>query len=146
MVNDSVGKKMFLWAFGSGTGNDKKVNASQKTGPQGEDIAVSYLEKQGYIVLVRNYRQRFGEIDIVAEDDGVLVFIEVKTRKNNRYGSPFEAVDVRKQKKLSLMAQDYISRNKMENRAARFDVVAVLLKNDSCSEVELIRDAFDFQE
>jgi len=132
--------KLFSWPFGSGNRNDKK------TGPQGEDIAVSFLEEQGYVVLVRNYRQRFGEIDIVAEDGGVLVFIEVKTRKNNRYGSPFEAVDSRKQKKLSMMAQDYISRNKMEDRAARFDVVAVLLKKDSCPEVELIRDAFDFQE
>ena len=140
------GNKLFSWPFGSGNGNDKKMNADQKTGPQGEDIAVSFLEEQGYIVLVRNYRRRFGEIDIVAEDAGVLVFIEVKTRKNNRYGSPFEAVDTRKQKKLSMMAQDYITRNKMEDRTARFDVVAVLLKKDSCPEVELVRDAFDFQE
>ena len=140
------GNKLFSWPFGSGNGNNKKMKTDQKTGPQGEDIAVSFLEEQGYIVLARNYRQRFGEIDIVAEDAGVLVFIEVKTRKNNRYGSPFEAVDTRKQRKLSMMAQDYITRNKMEDCAARFDVVAVLLKKDSCPEVELIRDAFDFQE
>ena len=137
---------MFSWPFWSGKESDKKVNALQKTGPQGENIAVSFLEKQGYIVLVRNYRQRFGEIDIVAEDGDVLVFIEVKTRKNDRYGSPFEAVDIRKQKKLSMMAQYYISRNKMEDRAARFDVVSVLLNQGSHPEIELIRDAFDFQE
>lgn len=140
------GYKMFSWLFVSGKENNKKNHAEQETGPRGEDIAVSFLEKQGYRILVRNYRQRFGEIDIVAEDGNVLVFIEVKTRKNNRYGSPFEAVDTRKQRKLSIMAQDYIGRNKMEDRDARFDVVAVLLKKDSCSEVELIRDAFDFQE
>ena len=138
-------KKIFSWPFGAGCGNDKKMKTDQKTGPQGEDIAVSFLEKQGYVILARNYRQRFGEIDIVAEDAGVLVFIEVKTRKNNRYGSPFEAVDIRKQKKLSLMALDYIARNKMEDSAARFDVVAVLLQQNSHPEVEIIRDAFDFQ-
>lgn len=120
--------------------------SDQKTGIQGEDVAASFLEAQGYTVLARNYRQRFGEIDIVAEDRDVLVFVEVKTRNNNRYGSPFEAVDIRKQKKLSIMAQDYISRNDFEDRSARFDVVAVRLNKDSNPEVEIIRDAFDFQE
>lgn len=141
-----AGIKKFSWPFLPGRHKGDNANGDQKTGSQGENIAVSFLEKQGYTVLARNYRQRFGEIDIVAEDQGVLVFIEVKTRKNERYGNPFEAVDTRKQRKLSRMAQDYISRNKLEDRAARFDVVAVRLNQDSHPEVELIRDAFDFQE
>jgi len=123
-----------------------KADADRNIGSQGEDIAVSFLEAQGYSVLDRNYRQRFGEIDIVAIERGVLVFVEVKTRKNDRYGNPFEAVDIRKQQKLSRMAQDYISRNNKEDIAARFDVVAVRLTQNSPPEVELVRNAFDFQE
>ncbi len=141
-----TGIKNFSWPFISGKNNGGNANNDQKTGSQGENIAVSFLEKQGYTVLARNYRQRFGEIDIVAEERGVLVFIEVKTRKNERYGNPFEAVDTRKQQKLSKMAQHYISYNKMEDSDARFDVVAVRLNQDCHPEVELIRDAFDFQE
>ena len=144
MVSLLSGFKKFSWPFPSGKQSEGRDD--QKTGSQGENIAVSFLEKQGYIVLARNYRQRFGEIDIVAEDQGVLVFVEVKTRKNDRYGSPFEAVDFRKQQKLSMMAQDYISRNNMEDSAARFDVVAVRLGSGSQPKVELIRDAFEFME
>ncbi|MCL7489635.1 MAG: YraN family protein [Desulfobulbaceae bacterium] len=141
-----AGFPKFSWPFLPGRQQQDQSAAEQKTGSRGENIAVSFLEKQGYTVLARNYRRRFGEIDIVAEEGGVLVFIEVKARKNNRYGNPFEAVDTRKQRKLSRMAQDYISRHKMEDRPARFDVVAVRLNPHSRSEVELIRDAFDFQE
>lgn len=140
------GFKIFSWPFLSGKESKNTTSVGQKPGPQGENIAVLFLEKQGYTILARNYRQRFGEIDIVAEEGNVLVFVEVKTRNNDRYGSPFEAVDIRKQQKLSLMAQDYISRNKMEDRSARFDVVAVLLNQASRPQVEHIRDAFDFQE
>lgn len=138
--------KKFSWALLTGRRDALQGDADRKTGPQGENIAVSFLENQGYTLLDRNYRQRFGEIDIVAEERGVLVFIEVKTRKSDRYGNPFEAVDIRKQRKLSRMAQEYISRNKMEHRDARFDVVAVRLRQDSSPEVELVRNAFDFQE
>lgn len=122
------------------------MDAEQKTGPQGENIAVSFLKSQGFTILARNYRQRFGELDIVAEDGDVLVFVEVKTRKSNRFGSPFEAVDIRKQMKLSKMAQHYISRNNLEDREARFDVVAVLLAPRAKPEVEYIPNAFDLQE
>lgn len=124
---------------------NKEAETEQKTGMHGENIAVSYLERRGYTILARNIRQRFGEIDIVAEDGDVLVFVEVKTRKNDRYGSPFEAVDFRKQVKLSKMAQFYISSNSLEDRLARFDVVAVRLDPHTRPEVEHIRNAFDFQ-
>lgn len=140
------GFKKLAKAFLSGRDDELKMDADRKTGPRGENIAVSFLEEQGYTVLARNYRQRFGEIDIVAEELGVLVFVEVKTRKNDRYGNPFEAVDIRKQRKLSRMAQDYISRNNKEDCAARFDVVAIRLNQESSPEVELVRNAFDFQE
>lgn len=132
-----------LWPFGKGS---KQEKGKEKTGLQGEDIAVSFLKTQGYNVVARNYRQRFGELDIIAKDGETFVFIEVKTRKNDRYGNPFEAVDSRKQIKLSRMAQDYISRNGLEDKPARFDVVAILLTPGSPPKVEHIRDAFEFQE
>ena len=72
-----------LWPFSLGK---KNAGTVKKTGQLGEDIAVSFLETQGYTILARNYRQRFGEIDIVAEDGDTLVFVEVKTRKNDRFG------------------------------------------------------------
>ena len=138
-----VGFKKGLWPFQLGKKNSKTV---QNTGLHGEDIAVSFLETQGYSIVARNYRQRFGEIDIVAQDGETLVFVEVKTRRSDRFGSPFEAIDTRKQIKISRMAQDYISRNNLEDCSARFDVVAIRLKQDSAPEVQHICDAFDFQE
>ena len=138
-----TGLKELLQSFYPGGDNSKKV---LKTGEKGEEIAVGFLEGLGYAIVTRNYRQRIGEIDIVAQDGETLVFVEVKTRKNNRYGGPLEAIDIRKQIKLSRMAQDYISRNGLDDSPARFDVVAILLKSGSEPEIQHLRDAFDFQE
>ena len=107
----------------------KKTKNKQKTrigtGKSGEDLAVHYLKKQGYTIVVRNYRQRIGEIDIIARDGECLVFVEVKTRRNSRYGSPFEAVDNRKQIQISKVALEYMTRYKYDDVEARFDVVAI---------------------
>lgn len=135
--------KQFLKPFKA---KKDKVAAEPKIGKQGEDFAVRFLQANGYKILARNYRQRFGEIDIVAEDKDTLVFVEVKTRRNNRFGDPFEAVDTRKQGKLSRMAQDYISRNNYEDRNARFDVIAIYLSTDTRPDVHHIPNAFEFQE
>ncbi len=118
-------------------------------GAQGENIAVRYLQNKGYRIVARNYRTRFGEIDIIAEQGPDLVFVEVKTRASGLFGSPLDSVDVNKQKQLSRVALDYMSRKSCQNRPARFDVVAILLKNRGFSRegdvaVELVRNAFDF--
>lgn len=141
----SVLKQISLPFFPAGKKQSSDPSPAQ-LGPRGEDIAVSYLRKLGYTILVRNYRQRIGEIDIVADDGGCLVFVEVKTRKNDRYGNPLEAVDIRKQRKLSRIALDYISRHRKEDQNARFDVVAVHLERESGPELEHIKNAFDFCE
>jgi len=120
-----------------------KPAAEGKTGPYGEEIAASFLQAQGYAIIERNYRKRFGEIDIIAEDGEELVFIEVKTRKSNRFGSPLEAVDTRKQQKMSRVALAYLNSLEMADRAARFDVVAVLLRGNLPPEIELVKDAFE---
>ncbi len=111
-------------------------------GKKGEDIAAAFLEKKGYNILFRNYKCSFGEIDIIAKHKKILSFIEVKTRSTKKYGFPQEAVTPAKQAKISRVALEFVQRYKMENRAARFDVVSVQSLNDGY-EVDLIENAFE---
>ena len=114
----------------------------QELGLLGEDLAVRELERRGYAILARRYRTRFGEIDIVAEDRGVVVFVEVKARRNARYGSAVEAVSWWKQRRISTMALDYLSRTRRPNVPCRFDVVAIDRLGAADQLVRLYRDAF----
>jgi len=121
---------------------------NKKLGAKGEAIAVSFLQSAGYRIVERNYRVRLGEIDIIAEEGGYLVFIEVKTRTDNRYGSPFESVTQQKQKQLSKVALEYMNKLECHDRPARFDVVAVLLQGEKKTVsrdagIEIMRNAFD---
>lgn len=111
-------------------------------GKKGEDAAASFLIKEGYKIVERNFRCPLGEIDIVAVDKGVLVFVEVKTRSSNKFGLPEEAVNRRKQHQMTKAAQLYISRKRLFNSPARFDVVAVILSGEK-KEVRVIRNAFE---
>ena len=111
-------------------------------GEKGEDIAAAFLKKKGYNILFRNYKCSFGEIDIIAKHKKILSFIEVKTRSTKKYGLPQEAVTTAKQTKISRVALEFVQRYKMDNRAARFDVVSVQSLNDG-SEVDLIENAFE---
>lgn len=113
-------------------------------GARGEEAAALYLAEQGYTVLARNYRKRFGEVDIVALRQDVLVFVEVKTRSSSRFGTPAEAVDARKRRRISAAALSYVSENGMEDAPARFDVVEVRLIGGEPS-VTHIEDAFAFE-
>jgi putative endonuclease len=110
----------------------------QATGRSGEDLAAQHLKQQGYIILERNYRLRIGEVDIIARDGEDLVFIEVKTRRSKKFGSPFEAVDVRKQKKIFNIAAAYLQGKELP---VRFDVVAVHL-NEQDVRIEVMKNAF----
>ena len=97
----------------------------QTLGKWGEERAVRELERRGYAVLARRYRTRHGEIDIVADDGGTIVFVEVKVRETAECGSAAEAVTAHKQRRLTSMAVDYLARNHAANRPCRFDVVAI---------------------
>lgn len=110
-------------------------------GQSGEDLAADYLVRAGYTILVRNYRQNSGEIDIIAEEKGTLVFIEVKTRKNLAFGSPAAAVTPRKQRQISKVAQEYLMRHNLFDRPARFDVVSILMGRVPV--IEVVPNAFD---
>ncbi|MGB5217816.1 MAG: YraN family protein [Smithella sp.] len=113
------------------------------TGKKGEMIAADYLKKNGYDILEINFRCPLGEIDIIARDKEDLVFLEVKTRRSDDLGYPEEAVDRKKQKKISRLADYYLQTKKLINTPARFDVVAVTM-SESSIEVKLIKNAFDF--
>ncbi|QCX32257.1 YraN family protein [Caloramator sp. E03] len=114
------------------------------TGKLGEDIAVKYLKQNGYIILQKNYRTKYGEIDIIAKDDKYLVFIEVKARRSQNFGYPREAVDIYKQTRIKNIASLYLASKKITNSKVRFDVVEVVLDNDdNVKSILIIKDAFD---
>jgi putative endonuclease len=109
------------------------------TGIKGERHAVDYLRRFGYKILEVNWKARTGEIDIIASDNGTLVFVEVKHRATLRYGNPSEAVNTHKQYKLSQTAALYIKLKRAFDLPARFDVIEVL---DNAF-INHIRDAFE---
>jgi putative endonuclease len=109
------------------TGNTSR-STNRRRGTAGEDLAAAYLARKGYRILQRNfYFGRNGEIDIIARDGEVLVFIEVKARSSSMYGSPEEAVTAAKQRTLRLAAQGYCYIHNIVDTECRFDVVAVEL-------------------
>jgi putative endonuclease len=98
---------------------------TRRRGTEGEDRAVAYLQERGYRILVRNYRFGRGEIDIVAQDRGTLVFVEVKARRSTAFGAPEEAVTPRKRRQLKKIAAGYLFERRIDGRDCRFDVIAV---------------------
>jgi len=113
-------------------------------GRQGEDWAARYLERLGYRILHRGHRLRAGELDLVALDGKVIVFVEVKTRRSADHGSPAEAVDRRKQARLTRAALAYLKCNGLLERPARFDVVSIVWSAEAREpEVRHYRAAFD---
>ena len=115
-------------------------NASGKIG---EDYAAELLIKKGYLIIERNYHSRFGEVDIIAENDEYVVFAEVKTRDENFLVSPLEAVTVGKQRKILKTALLYLQSHKTELQP-RFDVIGITTKGDAFTvkSVEHIENAF----
>ncbi len=110
-------------------------------GKAGEEAAVQYLRQQGYQILERNYRCRFGEIDLIARDGRTLTFVEVKTRRSQRYGPAAAAVTLEKQRHLIKASQVYLVQRKKVNEFCRFDVVTVVMDAQQLR-IELIKDAF----
>jgi len=96
-----------------------------EVGRTGEALAAHYLERRGWRIIARNVRFREGEIDIVAQREGILAFVEVKTRRSARYGSPAEAVTWTKQRRIRALAARYLIEHHTAARAIRFDVVDV---------------------
>ncbi len=111
------------------TPGEKKGSAPrhpQRIGRWGESVAAYYIEQRGYVVLARNARTRYGEIDLIAQDGAELVFVEVKTRTGQQFGNPEEAVDARKLEHLARSADEYLHAHpELAGRDYRIDVIAI---------------------
>jgi len=114
-------------------------------GTLGEDLATNFLTSRGFSILERNFRCKGGEVDIVARDrqDGSLVFVEVKTRRDLSFGVPQLAVTQFKQRQISKAALTWLARKRLQNSSARFDVIAILLSEEGKHKIEHIVNAFD---
>jgi putative endonuclease len=113
----------------------------QRLGKSGEDLAVSFLKKNGFEILERNYRFGHKEIDIIGKDENTIVFIEVKTGRSKNFGAPQERVNLKKQKSMIEVAQDYIQKNDLRDFDFRFDVVAIEFEKGN-RKIEHIKNAF----
>lgn len=98
-----------------------------------EDLAIDFLEKKGYKIVCRNFACSFGEVDIIAEKNGILCFIEVKARSKRLYGTALEAITPSKQRKIVKVAEYYCMKNKIINRPLRFEALGIELLNNEPS-------------
>ena len=119
------------------------MNKQKILGKLGEDCAAKFLEAQGYKIVARNFRIRSAEIDIIAQLDNVIVFVEVKARSNIRHGLPVEAVNLRKQKKIIEAASVFLQDENFSECACRFDVVEIYLRGEHVEEINHIENAFE---
>jgi len=112
--------------------NLEKDKIKKTRGRKGEDLACRYLKEQGYRILDRNVRYKMGEIDIVAQIDDTICFVEVKARTRTDYGMPRDAVDARKQRKLIRCAQLYLKLHPgyADRFSPRMDIVEILYRED----------------
>jgi putative endonuclease len=120
--------------------SSKNSSRRASLGKSGEAFVALALQSRGYKILDCNYRKRFGEIDIIAEKNEVITFVEVKCRAK-KYFHLSEVVNYSKQKKIILTAKNYLSTNRVSDRALRFDVALVEKYNDNYS-LNYIKDAF----
>jgi putative endonuclease len=128
--------------------NDSRVRSgsrasggARRLGRVREEAAVEALRAAGYRIVERNVRLRRGELDVIAEEAGDLVFVEVKTRRSSTYGTPGESVGPRKRHALAHLAAAYLARRAGGDRACRFDVVEVRVDASGRPRVEILRDA-----
>lgn len=114
------------------------LNGSQRYGKKSEQLAAGYLKKQGYTIICRNFRAPCGEIDIIARDGPALVFVEVKARRNHRYGGAKASITRAKMSKITQTALYYLKKTRQTDQKVRFDVV--FIENEVA---DLYKNAFD---
>lgn len=120
----------------------KRWHADLASGRHGEDLAHRFLRRRGCTIVARNYRPPTGggEVDLIAWRNGVLLFVEVKSRATEEFGTPDRAVDAEKEQSLIRVARDYTRRARIDWSLVRFDIVNVILRHPP--ELEWIPDAF----
>ena len=119
------------------------LNPRKLFGQAGESAAEEYLRRKGYRIVARNLRSPLGELDLVAEDGQVLVFVEVKARRTDAFGGAIHAVHHRKQEKLIQLAAQYLARRHIKDRLCRFDVVLLQGSDATVPQIEHIQNAFE---
>ncbi len=117
------------------------LNTKTEIGKKGEEMAVAYLRKRGYRILATNWHYHHLELDIVAKDGDVLVFVEVKTRTSSYFGNPEEAVSDQKISRIINAAEAFIVEHDLDIDS-RFDVMAILLPYNGRPQLEYFEDAF----
>ena len=119
------------------------LDPRRAVGQEGESVAEQYLRHKGYRIVARNLRSSVGELDLVAEDGPVIVFVEVKTRRTGAFGGAIHAVHQRKQEKLIQLAALYLARHHIKDRLCRFDVVLLQGAGTLPTQVQHIQNAFE---
>ncbi len=117
----------------------------QVLGRRGEEEALAFLCSHNYVVIAKNYRSPYGEVDLIVRDQNnrnTLVFVEVRTHADPRFGDPLESVNVRKQQQVAKTAVYYLIRNGLENSEARFDVIGIRWE-DGQARISHVKDAFE---
>lgn len=114
-----------------------KINLGKK----GEELALSYLKYKKFKIIEKNLRNRFGEIDIIANDHGTLVFIEVKTRTSASFGLPIQGINQKKQERIRQLAIRYIAEKGLIEKEVRFDVLGIL-QTSKQTKIDYIPNAF----
>jgi|LSQX01.3.fsa_nt_gb putative endonuclease len=118
-----------------------KFTQTQKIGSYGEVLAARHLRDKGYEILSANFRTNAGEIDIIAEIDGIICFVEVKSRQAGQMFSPGEAVDIDKENRIKITASHFLAKEKINNDI-RFDIIEVVFENDRDFSLNHIEGAF----
>jgi len=116
------------------------MSNNREKGRLGETIAADYLMKNGYRIIEKNYRTKLGEIDLIAEKDNILVFIEVKSRSNTNFGFPYEAVNRKKINRIIKASLVYLKQKGYENYQIRYDIIEIFLSRDG--KINHIKNAF----
>ena len=129
--------------------NNSKVLSSRNVGEIGEKLAAEYLRKKGYRIVMANFKVPVGrirgisvsgEIDLIALDEGVLCFIEVKTRGSDEFASPLAAIDLRKQRQIIRAAKVYRKIYQLTKIGFRYDAVSIILRENARPEIELVKN------
>ena len=120
------------------------MDKRQTLGKRGEDIACETLRNEGYIIAERRFRTRCGELDIIAWDGRVLVFVEVRARSTCNFGTPLESITWQKRQRLTAMAAAYVCARRLAGTACRFDVVSIV-QQPTGDTVQWVKGAFDME-
>ncbi|HEY6007907.1 MAG TPA: YraN family protein [Geobacteraceae bacterium] len=121
----------------------RNAEDNKSLGARGEEIAAVFLTGRKFVILERNFRCKGGEVDIVAREGKTFVFVEVKTRRTLSFGPPQASVTPFKQRQISKAALTWLAKNRIEGALARFDVVAILLRDQAVPRIEHFPDAFN---